>query len=216
MIASAMLSGECPTRSEVAVPVLMWAGTDEWRAETVHVQWALGGFAATGVQLGIGPVPYRVDYVLETTTDWMTRTLKVTARGDAWHRSLRLGRGSSGRWTCRAESAGQVDLPPPGGDLTALADAVDCDLGLSPLTNTMPILRHRLHQQAGVAECTIAWVSVPDLTVRASTQRYEHLAATPTGAVVRFTSGDFTADMVVDTDGFVVDYPQLARRITGQ
>ena len=198
------------------MPVLMWAGTDEWRAEAVHVETGPGRFAATGVQLGIGPVPYQVDYVLDTTTDWMTRTLQVTARGDAWRRSLRLGRGSSGRWTCRAESAGQVDLPPPGGDLTVVADAVDCDLGLSPLTNTMPILRHRLHQQAGVAESTIAWVSVPDLTVRASTQRYEHLAATPTGAIVRFTSGDFTADMVVDTDGFVVDYPQLARRITGQ
>jgi hypothetical protein len=199
----------------VTVPVLIWAGTDEWRAEAAHVRPVEGRFTAAGVQLGVGPEPYRVDYILDTTVAWMTRRLQVTAAGDDWRRSLLLTRDSSGRWTCRTDAAGQVDLPMPGGEPSALADAVDCDLGLSPLTNTMPILRHRLHQRAGKAECAMAWVSVPDLSVHASTQRYEHLETTPTGAVVRFTSGDFTADLVVDTEGFVVDYPQLARRIGG-
>lgn len=200
----------------VNVPVLIWVGTDAWRTEAAHVQPAEGRFTASGVQLGIDPAPYRVDYVLDTTVAWMTRTLQVTAAGDAWRRSLQLTRNSSGRWTCQADDSGQVDLPMPGGDPATLTDAVDCDLGLSPLTNTMPVLRHRLHQRAGAADCTMAWVSVPDLSVHASTQRYEHLETTPTGAVVRFTSGNFTADLVVDTDGFVVDYPQLARRITGR
>jgi hypothetical protein len=197
------------------VPVLIWAGTDEWRAETAHLRPAEGRFTAAGVQFGISPVPYRVDYALDTAAAWTTRTLQVTAAGDDWRRSLHLTRNSGGRWTCRADDAGQVDLPMPGGDPAALADAVDCDLGFSPLTNTMPILRYRLHQRAGAAECTMAWVSVPDLSVRASRQRYEHLGTTPTGAVIRFTSGDFTADLVVDTDGFLVDYPQLARRVAG-
>jgi hypothetical protein len=59
----------------------------------------------------------------------------------------------------------------------------------------------------------MAWVSVPDLHVHASVQRYEHLRTTAAGAVVRFSSGDFTADLLLDTDGFVADYPGLARRV---
>lgn len=200
----------------VTVQMLVWAGTDEWRAEAAHVEREKGRFTATGVQLGIGPVPYRVDYRLDTTAAWVTRTLQVTADGAGWRRSLELTRDPHGRWTTEANGSGQVDLPMPGGDATDLDDALDCDLGLSPLSNTMPILRHRLHQQAGAAECTMAWVSVPDLTVHRSLQRYQHLRTTPHGAVVRFASGDFTADLLVDADGFVVDYPQLARRVSGR
>jgi hypothetical protein len=198
------------------MPMLMWAGTDEWRAEAAHVQPEEGRFSATGVQVGISPVPYRLDYILDTTAGWVTGTLQVTAEGDGWRRSLQLTRDQHGRWTSQASGAGQVDLPIPGGDTAALDDAVDCDLGLSPLSNTMPILRHRLHQQAGAADFAMAWVSVPDLTVHRSVQRYEHLRTTPGGAVVRFASGDFTADLLVDADGFVVDYPQLARLASGR
>jgi hypothetical protein len=178
----------------------MWAGTDEWRAESADVRPRADGFAATGVQLGITPGPYRLDYALETTAGWRTRTLRVTAAGDGWQRSLHLERGPDGRWSA------------DDGDHPELAGAEDCDLGLSPLTNTMPILRHRLHREPGGAEFTMAWVSVPDLAVHVSVQRYEHLRTTPTGAVVRFASGDFTADLVVDRAGFVLDYPGLARR----
>ena len=198
------------------VPMLMWAGTDEWRAEAAHVRREEDRLHATGVQLGTGPVPYRLDYVLDTTGDWVTRTLQVTVEGNGWRRSLLLTRDPNGRWTEQVNGAGQVDLPMAGGDTAALDDALDCDLGLSPLSNTMPILRHRLHQQAGAADCTMAWVSVPDLSVHRSLQRYQHLRTTATGAVVRFVTGDFTADLQVDADGFVVDYPQLARLTSGR
>jgi hypothetical protein len=195
--------------------MLIWAGTDEWRAEVAHVELGDDRFHATGVQVGTSPVPYRVDYVLETDAAWVTQALEVTASGDGWRRSLLLGRDRNGRWTARGQAAGAVDLPAPGGDTGGLDDAVDCDLGLSPLSNSMPILRHRLHERAGAVECTMAWVSVPDLSLHRSAQRYEHLRRTPTGAVVRFSSGDFTADLEVDAAGFVVLYPELARRTSG-
>jgi hypothetical protein len=195
--------------------MLIWTGTDEWRAEAAHVQQGEGRFRATGTQLGISPVPYRVDYVLETDQAWVTRTLEVTADGDGWRRSLLLTREPHGRWTAQADADGAVDLPVPGGDTAGLDDAVDCDLGLSPLSNSMPILRHGLHHRSGAVECTMAWVSVPDLSLHRSLQRYEQVRTTSTGAVVRFSSGDFTADLLVDTAGFVVDYPELARLASG-
>jgi hypothetical protein len=193
--------------------VLTWAGTDQWRAEFAAIHPVTDGFTARGVQVGIEPLPYRVDYHLDTGGGWVTRTLEVTAAGDGWQRTLHLARDAQGRWTCEATARGDAPLPPPGGEAAALSGALDCDLGLSPLTNTMPILRHRLHRGAGVAEFTMAWVSVPDLRVRASIQRYEHLRTIPPGAVIRYRDGDFTADVVVDADGFVTEYPQLARRV---
>jgi uncharacterized protein len=195
--------------------MLIWAGTDEWRAEVAQVDSEAGRFDATGVQLGILPVPYRLDYVLDTSAGWVTRTMRIGVRGDGWRRSLLLTREPSGQWTSEASAEGDVDLPMPGGDSGKLDDALDVDLGLSPLTNSMPILRSHLHEGAGAAACVMAWVSVPDLTVHRSLQRYEHLRTTATGAVVRFVSGDFTADLLVDDQGFVVDYPQLARRTSG-
>jgi hypothetical protein len=193
---------------------LLWEGTDVWRAESAHVRSrADGSVVAIGVQLGVVPLRYRLDYRLELGADWVTRQLEVTALGAGWRRSARLTRNAVG-WTYRYVVDGDADLLEPGCDPASLDGALDCDLGLSPLTNTMPILRLSLHRQPGTAELTMAWMSVPDLAVRVSEQRYELVRATPTGAVVRFSSGDFAADLELDSDGFVIDYPELARRVT--
>jgi len=60
------------------------------------------------------------------------------------------------------------------------------------------------------------WVSVHDLTVHRSLQRYEVLQRTASGAVVRLSSGGITADLLVDADGFVIDYPQLTQLSSGR
>jgi len=57
-------------------------------------------------------------------------------------------------------------------------------------------------------------VSVPELSVRPHRQRYTLLAAEARGeAVYRYESGNFRADLRVDGDGFVMDYPGLWNRI---
>jgi uncharacterized protein len=62
-----------------------------------------------------------------------------------------------------------------------------------------------------------AWVSVPDLRVHAYPQRYEAVRRTSSGSIVRFIDrglhAGFTADLVLDLDCLVVNYPQLARRV---
>jgi hypothetical protein len=75
----------------------------------------------------------------------------------------------------------------------------------------MPVRRHRLHEQPGAVEFAMAWVSLPDLAVHRSMQRYEHLAP----GRVRFSSDGFEADLELDEDGLVVVYPGLARRVSG-
>jgi hypothetical protein len=88
-------------------------------------------------------------------------------------------------------------------------DADFVDLGFSPLTNTLPILRDGLHRGSAPRDYVMALVDVPSLAVEMSSQRYEPMAP----SVVRFRSGDFEAVLELDEDGFVLRYPGLAERL---
>ncbi len=169
---------------------------------------------ASGVAIGSAPLPYRIDYDLETRQGFLTSRLRVTARGEGWRRTLDLRRGDD-EWHIRAEQHGDVDLPPAGGDPSLLAGALDCDLGLSPVTNMMPILRHGLRRGGAPIELTMAWVDVPALAVHPDGQRYRHLGSATDHHVIRYEAvdGSFAADISVDTDGVVIDYPGIGRRL---
>jgi uncharacterized protein len=180
---------------------VVWQGVEEWLAEHAQVDVWDAGVAATGVQLGAEPEPYRAEYVLHAPRDWLTRRLEVDVSGAGWRRSLVLEHDGAGGWTLDGERAPDLD------------GALDCDLAFSPLTNLMPVRRHELQARAGRHDFAMAWVSLPDLTVHRSPQRYEHLRP----GVVRFSSldDDFTADLELDADGLVVRYPRLAERVAG-
>lgn len=194
---------------------LVWELTEGSGIEIAFATLGSGHMGARGTALRTAPVPYRLDYEFDAADDFVTRILHVRSEGAGWGRDLQLERRSDGRWSVDVTHRGEVHLPDAGGDAAPFQDALDCDLGLSPLTNTMPVLRHNLLGGGGPLEFTMAWVSVPDLAVRASRQSYEHLRTHDSGAVVRYRSldGTFVADISFDADGFVMDYPGLARRV---
>lgn len=156
-------------------------------------------------------MPYRLDYTLETTSGFVTAHMHVTAQGQGWKRSLELRRSPTGVWTADADADGQVELAAAGGDLSALTNAFDCDLGLSPLTNSMPVLRHGLFSAGRSMEFVRAWISVPDLGVRISGQRYTFVRAEGDDYIVRYEAldSDFSADITFDQEGLVADYPGI-------
>lgn len=167
-----------------------------------------------------------------------------------WRRDV----GRRSQWRCETGESG--DVPPgfaPMGlsdeDAELLTDAVDVDLAGCPLTNTMPIRRldellhgpgpevHSSVEGPGpvaVAEAddtrqiplTLAWASIPDLTVRVAHQSYaaaEADIASLEGSLnplvrsaVRYRSATRAVDvtLTLDSYGVVVDYPGLADRIT--
>jgi uncharacterized protein len=177
-----------------------WTKDDPPGMELAEVRLTASALAASGVAIGTNPIPYRLDYSLVAEQNFVTAGLRVEARGEGIHNTLDLWRSEEGRWT--------VD----GRNLDELEGALDCDLGLSPLTNSMPVLRHGLLRETSSVELVMAWISVPDLAVHADGQRYTGLG----GGVVRFESldGTFTAEITFDDDGLVVDYPGIARRLT--
>ncbi len=165
---------------------------------------------------------YVAAWSLTTGDDWVTRRLDVSVLGAGWSRTLALVREDDG-WA--AFAAGHGEGGPAGApglaDPDSVAEALDCDIALCPVTNTMPILRHDLlTSPAGPAiPHVMAWVDLPSLQVIRSDQLYQ--AVEPYSddaghAVVRYASAsrDFVGDLTVDRDGIVIDYPELAYRAT--
>jgi hypothetical protein len=73
----------------------------------------------------------------------------------------------------------------------------------------MPVLRHRMLDGGEPRDLVMAFVTVPELAVTRSDQRY-----TPLGdARVNYGSGDFTADIHFDGDGLVRLYEGYLVRV---
>ena len=193
-----------------------WVKDDPFGVEFAEIDIGEEHMGARGVAIGTAPLPYRLDYQLETHAGFATARLHATSRGEGWRRELDLRRDADGVWSAAAAEAGHVDLPPAGGDTARLAGALDCDLGLSPVTNMMPILRHDLLHGGGPIEFTMAWVAVPALTVQPDRQRYRHLRSAADHHIIRYEAidGSFAADITVDADAVVIDYPAIARRLS--
>ncbi len=203
----------------MTVRSLLWQ-----RLDTAGVEHALvddaRGLVGHGTIVAASPVPYTLTYELQADERWGSRRLVVQAEGVDWRRTVSLER-AVGRWRVTAGERGDLDralvaagrsrlLLPGAEDQGTLDPALDVDLGFSPLTNTLPIRRLGLLDAApGTTETiTAAWVLVPALTVVAAQQTYTVLG----GGRIRYASGTFTAELTVDPDGYVVDYPGLASR----
>jgi len=105
--------------------LLLWKGIGSWGAEVSQVRLDEDRLSATGTQMGVEPLPYRVDYELTTGPSWATQHLGVVAVGGGWRRQLDLRHNGEGRWTCTTDEEGDVNLPSPGGDMTAVAGALE-------------------------------------------------------------------------------------------
>jgi len=198
---------------------LFWARRDTSGAEHALVD-AGSGLHARGTALAVDPIPYSARYELRTGPDWVTTALEVSTEGAGWSRTLRL-ESEDGRWRMSTAERGDLDSSltasghagaglPGTEDPDLLYGAFDVDLTGSPLTNTLPIRRlGLLKAEPGVAHrISVAWVLLPSLEVVQADQIYTALG----DGRVRYASETFSADLVVDDDGFVVDYPGLAKR----
>ncbi len=195
---------------------MLWQRTDLAGAEHVVLD-DTRGLVARGVAVASSPLAYECQYELETDERWATRRFEAVVEGGGWRRSLRIARARDG-WRATASEHGDLDaalrsagragaLPPGSEDPDRLDAAVDVDLYASPLTNTLPLRRLGL-LTGGDETIVAAWVLLPSLAVVASEQTYTVLEP----GRVRYASGAFTAELELDTEGYVVRYPGLATR----
>lgn len=187
--------------------LVRWIGEDDpTRLDSAAVTITDGRLSAHGAQTC---AEWSLVWTLVCDDDWITRRMRVTAMGPGWSRALDLIHDDG--WHATVSANGGVWRPAQDFDADALTEALDCDLGLCPLTNTMPIRRlDLLGGDRPETLLTMAWIEVPSLRVIATPQRYSSV-----GGAVRYESErrDFHSFLTVDEDGIVIDYPHLARRI---
>jgi hypothetical protein len=141
--------------------------------------------------------PSRVDYLIECSADWETRTVEVRQVLGAKATVLRLA-ADRGTWLRNGARAPELD------------GCTDIDLGISPSTNALPV--NRLRIPVGESrEIRAAWMQFPQCTVEAAQQSYERLA--PTRYRYRSVASGFTAVIEVDDAGLPIDYSGIWRRV---
>ena len=145
--------------------------------------------------------PFRIGYEIRCDGHWRVREVRVAAP-DSERPALELLTDGEGCWK--------------GGDgepLPELDGCIDVDISATPFTNTLPI--RRLGLKPGESEeLTVVYVRVPELLIGPERQCYGCLEAQADGGHYRFEAlpSGFIADLPVDADGLVLDYPGLFRR----
>ncbi|MCT1445303.1 putative glycolipid-binding domain-containing protein [Corynebacterium sanguinis] len=162
-----------------------------------RVRFHDAGLSATGTQHGEG---YRAAWTLSAVENWVTQRVAIDVVGEGWRRHLDLVRTDSGEWTPAIEESGiqPLGLPSPGiAESADLSAALDCDLALCPLTNTMPIRRlGLLEAEVPSTQLLMAWIDVPSLQVIASDQYYSSINP----GAVRYSSGTRGVDVELEVD----------------
>ncbi|WP_275784934.1 putative glycolipid-binding domain-containing protein [Pararhizobium gei] len=158
-----------------------------------------GGICASSVVIGErGGRPYGIHYQIDCDEHWTVLSLDIQTTD-----GLRLGLTSDGRghWT---DEAG---LPLP-----AFDGCIDIDLAGSPFTNTLPVRRLGLTPEDGTVKLSMLYVPFDTFEPCLDRQHYTCLTESK---LYRYEADDrsFAAELPVDEDGLVMDYPTLFQRL---
>ena len=183
---------------------VMWTAWEEPGLGYLRLAVRDSGVIADGIVLGLADRgPFRLGYVVRCDAYWRVRYVRVGVPGEPPKTELLSdGEGnwatSDGRAVAYLEGCGYVDISE------------------TPYTNTLPIRRLCLAPGES-ADVSVAYFDGYELQPWSEPQRYTCLEEGDGGGMYRFVSleGGFTADLRVDSDGLVVDYPRLFKRVLG-
>lgn len=182
-----------------------WPRHVRWRPakgeglEHVTLSETQQGYSANGVAVGArGGAPYGLTWRVETDRGWNTTGLWLMNTDGV---SLALAGDGAGNW--RADTAEGPLLP-------EFSGCIDVDIAATPFTNTLPI--RRLGLKVGEsARIRVLYLPVPALAPEVVEQRYTRLA--PRRWLYEGLFRGFQAELEVDADGIVLDYPETFLRM---
>ena len=144
--------------------------------------------------------PFRLTYRLNWDASWQLRDAELSVAAECLSRSLSLQTDGQGHWRHRDGEA-----------IDDLDGCLDIDIWPTPFTNSFPIRREPM-AVGERRQFRVAWIFAPDLMVHMQSQAYTRLG----DRLYLFENLDgsgFRAELAVDEDGIVLDYPELFRRV---
>jgi uncharacterized protein len=183
---------------------IFWAPWDGHGLEHLRLTVDDEEIVGRGLVLGFaGGGPFRLRYKIKCDRHWRTRKLELEIYDIHGMRERRMRADGKGNWS---EHDGEA--------VSELAGCLDVDISATPFTNTLAVRRLDL-QPSESAGITVAYVKLPELTLRPVSQRYTCNWRAPTGTLVTYEGlfRGFKADLALDADGLVMDYPETFRRV---
>jgi hypothetical protein len=144
--------------------------------------------------------PFRLTYRLTWDESWRLREADLVVATERPASSLSLRTDGQGLWRDRQ---GRV--------IDQLDGCIDIDIWPTPFTNSFPICREPM-AVGERRQFRMAWIFAPDLTLHPQPQAYTRLADRRY-LFENLDGSGFTAQLAVDDDGIVLDYPNLFRRV---
>jgi hypothetical protein len=180
---------------------VMWSAWEKPGLGHLRLAVRVSGVVADGLVLSVADGrPFRVVYEVRCDPNWRVRAARVGVPGEP--PKVELLSDGEGNWT-----------GPDGRAVTYLKGCEYVDISETPFTNTLPIRRLRLAVGES-AEISVVYFDGVELQPWPEPQRYTCIEKSSGGGLYRFLSldGGFTADLPVDADGLVLDYPRLFTR----
>ncbi|ACU61582.1 putative glycolipid-binding domain-containing protein [Chitinophaga pinensis] len=175
---------------------ILWKGIYYNTLEYLHIQSDMGHTTEGNITGLVNEQPLHVRYKIETNTQWEVSSVHITIL-EHTEIALQFTRRDN-RWHDRQ---GIIHV--------IFDDCTDIDISLTPFTNTLPINRLQLPVGAS-AEIAVLYFDLPAIEVKPARQRYTRL--TEDRYKYESLSSGFTAEIVVDEAGLVVDYPGIWER----
>ncbi|WP_236055491.1 putative glycolipid-binding domain-containing protein [Mycobacterium sp. SM1] len=142
-------------------------------------------------------------YDVQTDETGATKRIGLTVTLAERERQLSIARDEENMWLL-TDHRGESRAPYDG--------ALDVDVVFSLFFNALAIRRTGLHERADSVTLPLVYVYLPDIAVDAATVSY---TSTGPGDLqpIKVKSPVADVTVLVDADGFIVDYPGLAERI---
>jgi hypothetical protein len=182
---------------------VMWAPWEGPGLEHLRLATSDRGIVANGLVIGLeAGRPFRIGYEVHCDSRWRVRKVRAAAP-DSERPVLELHADGKGHW----KRLGGEPMP-------ELDGCIDVDISATPFTNTLPIRRLGLGPGQS-EELAVAYIRVPELLAGAERQRYGCMEVRADGGLYRFEAlpSGFMADLPVDAEALVLDYPGLFRRL---
>lgn len=175
---------------------IVWSGIYYNTIEYLHLQSDTAHHIQGYITGLVNDQPLHVDYHISANLNWETTSVVIKAH-DHIQKDLQFTR-ENNKWHDKQ------------GTVHEIFDAcTDIDISLTPFTNTLAINRLLLREGES-HEITVLYFDLPAMDVKPVKQRYTRLAE----RLYRYESlySGFKAELEVDEDGLVLDYPEIWKR----
>jgi hypothetical protein len=176
---------------------IIWTGIEYHSIEHCTVNTNNDGVTANSTIIGFYQNRiYRLDYIINMNALWQTKSCLIDFQCNEDRECFELIN-DLGVWHLNGE-------PRPD-----FSDCTDVDIPLTPFTNTLPIRRLNL-MDGDERVIDIIYLDLMENEIKHVKQKYRRISAN----FYRYENipNDFEANIEVDEDGFVVNYPQLFTR----